>query len=85
MSAGDTTPGRRRDDRTEPWDLEAGDYSLNSKGEVWVCLPNGVGPSLLTGWGVEVHDDGSVTTSPSILDHDSGWHGYLERGVWRQV
>ena len=39
-------------------------------------------------------DDGSLTIAASISDrtvHDKagktsdGWHGYLERGVWRQV
>ena len=35
--------------------------------------------------------DGSLTISPSISDMrgggstSDGWHGYLERGVWRQV
>jgi hypothetical protein len=29
-----------------------------------------------------IHDDGSVTFSPSLV-MPSGWHGYLERGVWR--
>ena len=32
------------------------------------------------------HDDGSITVAPSILvrDGDSEWHGFLERGTWRQ-
>lgn len=35
--------------------------------------------------------DGSLTISPSISDTriggsvSDGWHGYLERGVWREV
>jgi hypothetical protein len=32
--------------------------------------------------------DGTLTISPSILavrPEGNGWHGYLERGVWRQV
>lgn len=33
--------------------------------------------------------DGTVTVSPSILattaDHGHDWHGYLERGVWREA
>lgn len=82
MSA--TTQGVRRSDDTKPWDLEAGDYCM--RGEyLWVCLPNGVGPSRLEGWGVTQHEDGSITASPSILDGGSGWHGYLERGVFREV
>lgn len=38
------------------------------------------------------HEDGTITVSPSILvsmpqDGKSVelWHGYLERGVWREV
>lgn len=39
------------------------------------------------------HDDGTVTISPSILAVRSEseptdpppWHGYLERGIWREV
>lgn len=34
------------------------------------------------------HDDGTITVSPSILIDDMRgrqWHGYLERGVWREV
>lgn len=37
-------------------------------------------------------DDGTLTISPSISDRkrdgdaqSDGWHGFLERGVWRQV
>ena len=32
---------------------------------------------------------GTITVSPSILVYDdgrgNGWHGFLERGVWRSV
>ena len=37
------------------------------------------------------HEDGTITVSPSILvsltypDQHWEWHGYLERGVWREV
>lgn len=32
------------------------------------------------------HEDGTITVSPSILnDRAGGWHGFLERGVWREV
>lgn len=36
---------------------------------------------------VTEHEDGKITVSPSILvsDHTGQlWHGYLERGVWRE-
>lgn len=62
-------------------------------------LPNGVFGMIPVGkdqtrppiWGLVEHDDRTVTTSPSILMHptpgldDAGWHGFLERGVWREV
>ena len=28
------------------------------------------------------HEDSSITCAPSLV-MPSGWHGYLERGVWR--
>ena len=85
MSAGDITQGVRRADDTAPWDLEPGDYCLHY-GQVWVKLPNGVGPSNLANWNPIEHEDGTITLSPSILDRGgSGWHGYLERGIWREV
>jgi hypothetical protein len=74
--------------------MESGDYMVNAEGVVWVRLPNGIGPSLLTGWSVEEHEDGTITTSPSILSKGpvtfggaeyAEWHGYLEHGVWREV
>jgi hypothetical protein len=68
--------------------------------QVWVRLPNGQGPAELHDWSPVEHDDGTITLSPSILSHPdsaavddagtmqtigTGWHGYLERGVWREV
>lgn len=93
MAAGETTQGRRREDGTEPWNLEPADYAFRGgeRGErfLWVVLPDGAGPARLEGWHVDEHDDGTVTVSPSILDVPDnglqGWHGYLERGVWREV
>jgi hypothetical protein len=38
---------------------------------------------------VTEHEDGTITVSPSILqygvDGSEFWHGYLERGIWREV
>jgi hypothetical protein len=81
--------GTRRPDDTAPWELEAGDYCLRN-GDPFVCLPDGTGPCNLANWSPVWHEDGTLTLSPSILDADpakngQGWHGYLERGVWRQV
>jgi hypothetical protein len=40
---------------------------------------------------IEEHEDGTITVAPSIardpssgLMHGEGWHGWLERGVWRE-
>lgn len=39
---------------------------------------------------VTEHADGTITVSPSILiscgrsEGNAQWHGYLERGVWRE-
>jgi hypothetical protein len=102
MAAGDTTQGRARPN-TAPWHLEAGDYCVrvdSDSGEriAWVVTPNGNGPARLETWDLTEHDDGTITTHPSILAHPTsrlgaddqpedvpGWHGYLERGVWREV
>lgn len=101
MSAGDTTQGRRHD--VAPWDLEPGDYTVRMNADTgehvaWVVTPNGNGPARLEGWDLTEHDDGTITTSPSILAHEQRglgqdgqpktypeWHGYLVRGVWREV
>lgn len=79
-----------------------GDYLLlPDRQAVWCMLPNGVvnripckeahhersgeGPV----WGLEEHDDGTLTLTPSINLHPgpthSGWHGFLERGEWREA
>lgn len=85
MTAGAITEGRRRAPNTRPWNLQPGDYMLR-KGSVWVRLPDGTGPCNLTTWDLTVHEDGTITLSPSILDRGpGGWHGYLERGIWREV
>lgn len=84
MAAGDTVQGRRRKDGTLPWELKPADYCM--RGEFWwVVLPDGAGPARLEVWEVTEHEDGTITVSPSILDAPSGWHGYLERGVWREA
>jgi hypothetical protein len=35
---------------------------------------------------VTEHEDGTITVSPSILINDGRdeWHGFIERGVWRE-
>lgn len=35
---------------------------------------------------VTEHEDGTISVEPSILvtNHHGSWHGFLERGVWRE-
>lgn len=83
-----TTQGKRRPDNTRLRDLQAGDYSRQtwvSNGPEWhIRDPSGRGGALTSHMIVE-HEDDTITVSPSILDpNPGGWHGYLERGVWRE-
>jgi hypothetical protein len=74
---------------------------LPSREAIWCVLPNGVvnripvtesqhNVSSKIQWQMTEHEDGAITLSPSINLHPTpgmhdGWHGFLERGVWRQV
>lgn len=84
--------------------LEPGDY-VQIVGGVWydekqkqhpgvpiwiVRAPNGQVCSLNEKHGFTLHEDGTLTVTPSIKittlgrgEGDELWHGYLERGVWR--
>lgn len=76
--------------------LKAGEYGKDKDG-LWHCIPPGTDllgslgeGSGLPGKGHKVveHEDGTITVSPSILIRagraGQSWHGYLERGVWRE-
>lgn len=88
-----TTPGRRVPDGTLRWKFAPGDYSKTiGDPTVWYCRcppPDHRETGNLTGHDVVEHDDGTITVSPSILIHphdlSPGWHGWLERGVWREA
>ncbi|MFI5228394.1 MAG: hypothetical protein ACHQWU_04950 [Gemmatimonadales bacterium] len=70
------------------WLLEPGEYARHPVDGIWYAnAPNG----LLANLGnhdVTEHEDGTITVSPSILvsrgDDGPRWHGFLERGVWRE-
>jgi hypothetical protein len=52
-------------------------------GEWWVCDPNSNLYRLIQpihSW--VVHEDGTVTITPSIVAPRGGFHGFLRRGVW---
>lgn len=85
--------GKRRDLTDDADVLEPGEYGKHYILDKWVCrAPQSDG--FYAGMGslglheVIEHEDGTITVSPSILitgHHGKQWHGYLERGVWRQV
>lgn len=92
MAAGETTQGRRV--RFRPgWPgkrARPGDYcpvpdGIDPRGAgVWYAMdPTGVAGAVVEHAVVE-HEDKSITCSPSLV-MPSGWHGWLERGVWREV
>lgn len=88
--------GRRVDESVEPEDLELWDYSWDGT-NLWFRVPSvrdpedhylGIGHmSIGDGWTIVEEADGTITVDPSIWHDKSfgGWHGYLERGVWRAV
>lgn len=60
-------------------------YPEAGRRSLWIKDPIGC-PGCITTHTVTEHEDGTVTVSPSILDPaPGGWHGWLERGVWRQA
>lgn len=73
--------------------LGPGDYGINPHDGNWYARAPVADKHLagnLANHDVTEHEDGTITVSPSILitSHDAGgdvqWHGYLERGVWRE-
>lgn len=83
MSAGDRLTGFRGD----AWTGIAGEYYKGTDGEWYGTTPNGLLAGLKNHSVVE-HEDGTISVSPSILvssGEPDAWHGYLERGVWREV
>lgn len=99
MASGDTMQGRRLPDitwgaGTDAWDAERrpGDYARIVKDDTtwgwYVVTPNGHVGTLRRNHTVVVEQDGTITVSPSILlsliGTGEGWHGWLERGIWRE-
>lgn len=79
--------------------LEPGDYILIKHEGVAPILLYWPPGAELGPWHAHVdkriteHEDGTVSVSPSILcvyaklqaGKPGSWHGFLERGIWRQV
>ncbi len=64
---------------------EPGSYWKGKDGNWYAMTPNGLHGGLAS-HAVKEHEDGTITVAPSILvrGHDGTYHGYLERGVWRE-
>ena len=75
------TEGRRIEDDSTSFRL----WDYWKEGDTWFAYcPAGVGS--LGGHDVTEHEDRTITVSPSILvTGEDEWHGYLERGIWREV
>lgn len=74
--------------------LERGDYMWH-KDRWFARVPDGRTGHMdlgdLSAHKVVEHEDKTITVSPSILHHGHDadgnairWHGFLERGVWRE-
>lgn len=75
-------------------EFEPGDYQWDGGPILWGMAPSGELCRVDERWKIVEHDDGTITVGPlepggaySIQinkdDVTPGWHGYLERGVWR--
>ena len=90
MSAGQITQGRRAD----VWgEMQAGSYIPEGNGSWCVWGPGWRNPCIIgepaSRHGITEHEDRTLTVTGSILvtaqQCGVDWHGYLERGVWREV
>ena len=78
--------------------MERGDYGMGPDGRWWLMSPWGDrGLIKAEIHSVVEFPDGTITISPSTMFQEQhgegdppvcfprfGWHGYLERGVWRE-
>ena len=68
--------------------LKEGEYGKDSDGVWSIRTPNGLCGCLINHSVIE-HEDGTITVSPSILvsngEGGKSYHGYLEKGIWREV
>jgi len=84
---------RLPDGDPDPWPPANGSYWWMlrlGKRTLYALSPNGM-LCCLANHTVTEHEDGTVTVSPSILvthnneqDGNVRWHGFLERGIWRE-
>ena len=75
------------------WPNKQGEYSKwireGDKDIKWMFMPPkaGYGLSTLSLHKIIEHEDNSITVEGSILVKGKGgsWHGYLEKGIWREA
>lgn len=86
--SGEKTAGRRIYANEGGWlaPMIPGDYGIYD-GRWYGKTPNGYSCGMANHQVTE-HEDGTITVSPSIkvsigTDREV-WHGYLERGTWRE-
>lgn len=66
-------------------------YYFEKRSGNWNMFHPDTGLGDLGNHNVTEHDDGTITVSPSIMitfktkEGEKSCHGYLEKGVWREV
>jgi hypothetical protein len=81
------TQGTRLNDNVTK--LERGEYSKQSNGTWFLCLPTGIHATINNEiWKITEHENNTITVTPSIntTSHNPeyNWHGYLENGIFRE-
>ena len=86
------TQGRRvYPDKDNCLNLQPCDYGRDNDGIWLVRTPNvNIGECCINRWNIIEHEDKTITASPSIMvkggpDGKYSWHGFLEKGIWREV
>jgi hypothetical protein len=68
--------------------INPGEYGKSLEdGTWWICTPNDLYGRINDKiWKIIEHEDNTITVSPSILvsTFDCSWHGWLEKGIWRE-
>lgn len=78
----------KRQDHIDGAIFEVGEYGKGQDGN-WYGMPAEDMFANLSAHTVTEHEDRTITVSPSILvtipHTNKAWHGFLERGIWREV
>ena len=91
MAKGDLIEGKRVHSRDDGYlILKDGEYGFDVFSQQWEAKPPGFpGVANLSNHNVVEHKDGTITVTPSILvkrnNKGDEWHGFLEKGIWREV